>query len=471
MTKYNPENQYRCTIIRGKSQSEMEDLLPCYANMVNLLCPCTTREFDERANRIMAKTLFQTSAFEKLGGSNQKTIRNHITEIAGTLLGLYYTEYDEVTSQKLVYESEACRMLREKMDSTLFFLNLCLNFQFPNGEKKLDKLRKDFSNSIALKPFCFVVAMLKEAEKYNTRLRKQEIGFYALNNLDVLRGDVSAKEVVMRIIQDRSDKVKRHRLRGSHDWQHIKEQFNLLELTNIIEVDATHIWLNASAEEEVKLFISKEKDFLLPPKGVNYQDNDCLREFIADWKRLKGIFSDDLKRIKEQRLPSEIFVGRNNGSAIKSTLDLGNDGEALVFQLEQERIRLYKPRLVNKVVLLGKTKGLGYDICSLEGDENSKNPEFARYIEVKTTRRVTEPKFEKSWLDSLNLTNKEWVAAQQYKEYYNIFRVYFTKHKTIVIRINDPYSLAEEEKIEVYPTTYKMNFGSSVIEKRYEGGA
>lgn len=136
MIKYNPENQYRCTIIRGKSQSDMEDLLPCYANMVNVVCPCTKEEFDERCNQIIAKALFQTSEFEKLGSNNQKTIRNHITEIAGTLLGLYYIEYDKATSQKLVYESDACRMLRNKMDSTLFFKNLCLNFQFPNGEKK-----------------------------------------------------------------------------------------------------------------------------------------------------------------------------------------------------------------------------------------------------------------------------------------------------------------------------------------------
>ena len=159
MTTYNPENQYRCTIIRGKSQSDIEDLLPCYANMVNLICPCTKEEFDQRANQIISKALFQTSAFEELGDNNKKTIRNHITEIAGTLLGLYYIEYDEATSQKLVYESEACHVLREKMDNTLFFKNLCLNFQFPNGEKKTDKLYEDFSNSIQLKPFCFIVAM------------------------------------------------------------------------------------------------------------------------------------------------------------------------------------------------------------------------------------------------------------------------------------------------------------------------
>ena len=38
-------------------------------------------------------------------------------------------------------------------------------------------------------------------------------------------------------------------------------------------------------------------------------------------------------------------------TAIKSTTDLGNEGEALVFKLEQERVKFYKERLVNKVLL------------------------------------------------------------------------------------------------------------------------
>ena len=83
------------------------------------------------------------------------------------------------------------------------------------------------------------------------------------------------------------------------------------------------------------------------------------------------------------------------GGATKSTVDLGDEGEALVFRFEQERVRKYKERLVNKVLLLGKTKGLGYDISSIEADENPQKPEFARYIEVKSTKRVTTPKFDK----------------------------------------------------------------------------
>jgi hypothetical protein len=61
------------------------------------------------------------------------------------------------------------------------------------------------------------------------------------------------------------------------------------------------------------------------------------------------------------------------------------------------------------------------------------------------------------------------VAAEQYGDYYNIYRVYFTKTKTIIIRIKNPYKKYLEDKMEVFPTIYQMNFGASVIEKRYEG--
>ena len=86
---YNPENQYRCTIIRGKSQSDMEDLLPLYANMVHKFCPCEEQMFKESSRKMISKALFNTDAYAQLSESNRKTVDNHLTEIAGTLLGLY----------------------------------------------------------------------------------------------------------------------------------------------------------------------------------------------------------------------------------------------------------------------------------------------------------------------------------------------------------------------------------------------
>ena len=42
---YNSEEQYRCTIIRGKAQAEIEDLLPAYAKIIVSACPCDKKNF------------------------------------------------------------------------------------------------------------------------------------------------------------------------------------------------------------------------------------------------------------------------------------------------------------------------------------------------------------------------------------------------------------------------------------------
>ncbi len=472
---YIPEHQYRCTIIRGKSQTDMEDLLPLYANMVHKFCPCTETEFKSRCCATLSSVLFNTSSFDTLPERNQKTVLNHLTEIAGTLLGLYYPQRDDSTNIVYMFESESCKQLVKENDFPTFFKNLCLNFQFPNGAKWSLFYEEDIKNNIHIKPFCYVVALLFYAQSQTNKvlLTKQEIGYYVLNNLDVLQGKVHFKDVYDRIIQDRANKVKREKLSGSHAWQHIKEQFNLLELANIIETDATYLWLNKDETNSIALFIKHLNDFGFD--AYSYQlDSASNRDlYVSEWKRFYGSFNHELLTISTSFGGEVVVVGKEQqkaeGGATKSTVDLGDEGEALVFKLEQERVRNYKERLVNKVLLLGKTKGLGYDISSIEADENPTKPEFARYIEVKSTKRITEPSFDSKWLDTLNITAKEWVAAEQYGDFYNIYRVYFTKSKTIVVRIQNPFKKSQEGQIEVYPTIYQMNFGTDVIEHRYSG--
>ena len=468
---YDPENQFRCTIIRGKSQSDMEDLLPLYANMVHKFCPCEESVFKSACCKVLAKALFQTTSFDVLADSNQKTVLNHLTEIAGTLLGLYYPIEENGTTY--IYESESCKYLVDKNDYPTFFKNLCLNFQFPNGAKWVQFIQEDLQNEIRIKPFCYVVALLYYAQSQEKKvlLTKQEIGYYVLNNLDVLQGRVGYDVVYNRIIEDRKNKVKREKLQGSRDWQHIKEQFNLLELANIVETDSTYIWLNKNEKEAIAIFI----------KHLNKIDFDAYKYdlstkvgrdfYFSDWKAYYGTFNNELIDM-QTTFEGEIEIvskgeQQAESGATKSSVDLGDEGEALVFRLEQERVKAYRERLVNKVLLLGKTKGLGYDISSIEANENPTKPEFARYIEVKSTKRITEPSFDSKWSDSLNITAKEWVAAEQYGEYYNIYRVYFTKTKTFIVRIQNPYKKSVDGEIEVYPTIYQMNFDASVIEKRY----
>lgn len=471
---YTPENQYRCTIIRGKSQNDMEDLLPLYANMVHKYCPCEEEQFKSSCYKTLSKALFATDAFEQLSFSNKKTVRNHLTEVAGTLLGLYYPSYDYETDTTYINESESCKYLIENNDYPTFFKNLCINFQFPNGAKKFQYIEEDIKKNIHIKPFCYVVDLLYYAQSQPDKelLTKQEIGFYVLNNLDVLQGKVPCKVVYDQIMSDRKNKIKREKLSGSHDWQHIKEQFNLLELANIIETDATYIWLNKKETKSITFFINQKNNFIFDAYKYTIKTKEERAIYLEDWRTAYGRFNHELLNIHTRFGGDVVILGRDeqnaHSGATKSTVDLGDEGEALVFRLEQERVRNYRERLVNKVLLLGKTKGLGYDISSIEADENPSRPEFARYIEVKATKRVTEPSFDSpSWMDSLNITAKEWVAAEQYGDYYNIYRVYFTKTKTFIVRIQNPFKKAENGEIEVYPTIYQMNFDASVIEKRY----
>ena len=464
---YTPENQYRCTIIRGKSQTEMEDLLPVYANIVHKYCPCTEETFRNSAFSDLSYTLFHTREFSQLPKNKQKTVKNHYTEIMGVLLGLFYPKYDAEAKEVIIHETDSCRFLIEKSDFPTFFKNLCLNYQFPNGEKKITTIQKEMELGIKLKPFCFVVKLLHIANSHKQLLSKQEIGYYALNDLDVLCGNVSADEVFNRIMEDRLNGIKRNKLSGSNEWQHIKEQFNLLELANLVEHDSERIWLNSEEASAIALFIKKQNSPMFDVYSYNLNTTVRRKQIVQDWKEYNGKFNMELLNTSPVLGYIDNAKLKGGVTAIKSTTDLGNEGEALVFKLEQERVKFYKERLVNKVLLLGKTKGLGYDISSIEADENPENPEFARDIEVKSTRRTTRPSFNQNWTDSLNITRKEWVAAQQFGTAYNIYRVYFTKSEVIVVRIHNPFALSKEGKIEVFPTVYQMDFSSNVIQKSY----
>lgn len=464
---YNPENQYRCTIIRGKSQSNMEDLLPFYAQTVHKNCPCTKGEFDARCNRQVTKYFFGNENFDELTDANKKTMRNHITEIMGKLLGLYYTTLDD-----MVYETEICSFLLSNYDFPAFFKNICLNIQFPNFADSFQNLKDKIRHKINIRPLCYIVAFLDYARKQalNKVMTKQEVGYYILNNLDVLQGKVSVEEVYERIMDDRKNKIRRPKIAGSHDWQHIKEQINFLGLSNIVETDSEFIWLNNREEKAIKLFCIKNKEPLFDFYKYNLNSDDDKRQALADWCTYFGKMNSEISSIKTQfdvleQIPK---LKKEKGTVGLSSVELGDKGEAFVYRMECERVKAYKARLVNKVLLLGKTKGLGYDISSVEADENSANPEFARYIEVKSTTRVSEPSFKEGWSDSLNLTSKEWIAAEQYGEYYNIYRVYFTKTKTIVIRINNPFKKAKDGEIEVFPTSYQMDFDANAMKTKYE---
>ena len=462
---FNPDIQYRCTIIRGKAQKELDNLLPAYATIVAEICPSTKEIFDQEFNDRLSQIIYNDD-FENLGENNQKTIRNHITEVAGKLFGLYYSD------EHYIYESPSNEKLLIDNDQPAFFKNLCLNFQFPNGTQKIQTVEERINDGIKFKPFHFILALLSLAQNNGIVLTKDEIGYYVLNAKQVLQGDISVEEVLGAILKDRADNTSKKLEAGSFHTQHIREQFNLLALANLIIIEGNNLVINKAEKEIIDVFISElAKPLQFDIFKYDLNNDDEKKQMYYDWSAYFGkiavpnpeILSTSIEALQREEFEKPKVPQKGTDQTI-----LGDEGEDFVFSLEKNRVNATHPRLVNKVLLLGKQRGLGYDISSVEADENREEPEFARFVEVKSTKRITEPDLDdNSWTDTINLTRKEWIAAKQYRSAYNIYRVYFTPNATIVRKINDPFGKNENGIITVLPTLYRMDFGSESIDKQY----
>lgn len=462
---FNPENQYRCTIIRGKAQNDLDNLLPSYSNFINENSPTDKENFNNRFNNYLSD-IFYESNFDKLSSNHRKTVRNHITEIAGKLFGLYYIKDD------IILESESCAKLVEDNDQPAFFKNLCLNFQFPNGTQKIQTIQERIENQINLKPFHFILATLKLAKVEKTTLSKEEISYYILNAKEVLQGKISPNQVLQIILERRIKGIVKKLEPSSFNTQHIREQLNLLELSNLIRIIGHDVYLNSLEHIAIELFIKS----LNQPLSFNIYDYDLSvieeREIMyEDWaeyfSRVNVENYNLLATSIEALQQKEDEPAKEKRKGIDHTI-LGDEGEEYVYNIEIDRVSSYNKRLTNKVIMLGKQRGIGYDISSVEANENIEDPEFARFIEVKSTKRTTVPSLDdKSWVDTINLTRKEWVAAKQYKTAYNIYRVYFTHNETVIRKINNPFEKNESGVIRVLPTMYRMDFFSKSIDKQY----
>jgi len=247
---FNPNIQYRCTIIRGKAQKELDNLLPTYANIIAAICPCSKTTFAQEFNNFLAQAIYKQN-FANINNANQKTIRNHITETAGKLFGLY------IDDGEYIYESDSNKKLLLDGDQPAFFKNLCLNFQFPNATQKIQTITERIKNKINFKPFHFILDLLVNANKQNIYLNKDEISYYVLNAKQVLQGKIKASEVLKVILQDRKNNNLKKLTSGSYHNQHIKELLNLLVLSNLISIKNNVLLINQTEEKVINIFIDE----------------------------------------------------------------------------------------------------------------------------------------------------------------------------------------------------------------------
>lgn len=461
---YNHENQYRCTIIRGKAKKQIDDFLPAYAKVIDDICPCDKQTFI---------TKFNTAFKNYLPPDKQviKTLNNHRTEIAGSLFGMYYIDADST-----VYISEKTQKFLSDNDQPAFFKELCYKLQFPNGMQKIKTVQQRKADGIKVRPLAFLLKTLLIAKNAGFSLDKKEIGYYILNSLDVLQGKATPLEVVEQITKDKKLNIYRTIpivKASSFHYQHINEQINYLELANLV-VEIDHIiYLNMKEEHAINIIADcwdLPLDFDV--YAYNLDTDEEKNVFQNDWDYYYSQLSKEVDNfettaealnIEEKVIPSGTVTSISTSTNKK---EIGDSGEKYVFDYEKKRVSSFNSRLANKVIHLGETKGLGYDIQSVIAESGKPaEAEFVKYIEVKSTKRVTEPDIDNNlWLDTINLTRNEWVAAQQHKEYYSIYRVYFVRGKTIMFVINNLYQKKIDGKVNITPMTYRVEFNTDAID-------
>jgi len=453
MIPYNPENQYRCTIIRGKAQNEIEDLLPAYARIITDVCPC------DRARFI---SYFDKAIAEFLPSPTDKTVANHRTEIAGKLFGMWWEDENGV-----VHSSERTEKLLENRDNPEFFKDIVSKFQFPNGMDSMQSITDRIKNNIRIRPIAYILKLLLEANESRNVLTKNEVAYYVLNNLDVLQGKIPTKVVLEKILERRIKKIfKRVEYPdkgSSYGMQHISELLNIIELANLIrqERDKENVVIHINQREQRVIQYLASNGEVAPEFNVysyNLNSIDGRKKMFNDWDKFYAQ-SDGGANIFTTSAESLIArTGIVSGEVSPMGLDaalIGEEGENLVFKREKDRVKIFNERLVNRVIYFGKQKGLGYDISSIHAVQGPR-AEHAIYIEVKSTKRVTRP--QALIRDQFDLTRNEWVAADQHRQNYFIYRVYMTNEGVFVFIINNPVQLREEGVIFAEPLKYHLEF-------------
>lgn len=460
---YDHLKQYKCTIIRARAISECDDLLPKYATIIDTLCPCTRENFDNGFDehfRIYAKNRARDKDNQN---AIQKTINNHKTEISGSLFGMHY-EIDGI-----VYASERTKKLLFDNDQPAFFKDWLYKMQFPNGMQKSQTYKQHIDDGIKCRPYSFLMKVLLYLKSENVSLLKQEIGYYILNSEDVLKGRATPLEVAEQIIKDKKECIYPRSIvipedaSSSYD-QHIGDQLKYLELSNLLIIDGQNVKLNVNEEDAIYTFANEWSKPL--PFDVNLYKLEDLNErkkFEENWAIYYSSLSTVVDKFTTTYNSLDLPVIKKETNDKFNAVELGDEGEAYVLAYEINRVRLFNSHLVRKVIPLGKTKGLGYDIQSVIAEKGEMS-EFVKYIEVKSTKRVTAPDVADSmWIDTLNITRNEWIAAQQHKEYYSIYRVYFTRDGVFMFVIENVQQKEKDGLINVVPTTYRVDFNNSAV--------
>lgn len=456
---YNASKQFRCDIVRTRAVSKIDDLLPIYARIIHDICPCSEKDFIDSFNFELKNYLLS------IGSSvAKKALNNHRTETAKTLFGMYY-----IDQMGIVHESERTEKYLKDGDQPAFFKEFCYKLQFPSGMTKQQKLNERLSKGISVYPYRFLLAVLQKALKEGVTLNIRELGYYVLNSEDVLCGLATPEEVVTAIKKDQKTGVHHDINTGKNkpwDWEHIEGMINYLALANLVTITGNKrmghersVTINSLEASAIKIFIDGVSETLkFDVSSYDRSTPKKRKEFQLTWDKYNASLSD--KYSSFYTMPSALGISLGTPITKPSkksshTVAIGKIGESYVYNYEMERVKKIDPGYCTLIKDRSAERGIGFDIESITGYGSA--PKTPKYIEVKTTTRVTAPSV-KSFVDSINLTRNEWNAAKIFKDDFFIYRVYITKGKVFMFIIGSIVEKNAHSLIEVSAPVYEVKF-------------
>ena len=143
-------------------------------------------------------------------------------------------------------------------------------------------------------------------------------------------------------------------------------------MANLIYTNGTgEVWLNQNESDAIQIFAS---DWNKTPEFDVYSFDlstvEGRKQFELEWTAYFGKLSDKVQKFETTASAlgvTDELPNKKKETSGQTTVEIGDEGEAFVFEYEKDRVFKFNHRLVNRVLALGKTKGLGYDIQSVVG--------------------------------------------------------------------------------------------------------
>lgn len=445
--------QRRTVIIRGRGQSEMDTLLPIFANLVERNTPSSVLDFDNAMMKSIGAVF---------PGLANKTHRNYLTEIIGQLFSMYYVENSLVELAPLTLK------LIEDGDQPAFFKVLVSRLQFPNPSAKKNKYDEEVDDQLCIKPLVLVLDLLTVAHSNQDKVSFGELAFFLLNSLEALRGKLSGADIYAIVLRARAGKIVIPNFQGSAAAQHIKESLNLLVLANLIRTDSSTYWVNQLEMHAINEICKKAAYLEIFRLRNSFESHE---EYQQAWKKyLTDLFTVPISIFETQIMtlgaisPQRLVAGKPK----RRSNDIGREGELLVLDLENLALESAFPRKGIVAQDYTAKRGIGFDIESIFHNEPGLNGGPHR-IEVKSTVRVTKPDLRGSITpDGFTLTRSEKQAIETYKATFSIYRVYIFAGGYCIHILRNPSKLNKQKIINFLPDTWSADYLPSAIPSNYQ---